>query len=212
MSMLREPVGCVVDPVGGGLVGHSRRYEKKIRDLSGIYRDVAAFDACVKKVGDELAYYVEDFRQSEDAGDLIFGTTWMAPGRIGAEYFMTRGHIHANGNRPEIYYAQSGKGVMLMESPEGATRLVELAPQTLCYVPPYWIHRSVNTGSDPLVMVFCYPADAGQDYGIIAASNGMASLVVADPDGGWHTRPNPDYAPRSADSAQRIYNQAEGGK
>jgi len=43
----------------------------------------------------------------------------MEPGRIGNEFFMTRGHIHAKGNRPETYYGESGKGLMLLESPEG---------------------------------------------------------------------------------------------
>ena len=35
----------------------------------------------------------------------------------------------------------------------GETRIVEIGPQTICYVPPYWIHRSVNTGDEDLVQV-----------------------------------------------------------
>ena len=50
----------------------------------------------------------------------------MQPGRIGDEYFLTRGHIHATGNRPEIYYGEAGQGLMLMESPEGETRIIEI--------------------------------------------------------------------------------------
>ena len=61
---------------------------------------------------------------------------------------------------------------MLLQSPEGEIRIVEIGPRIVCYVPPFWIHRSVNIGRDDLVMTFAYPADAGQDYGIIAASAG----------------------------------------
>ncbi|TIN31988.1 glucose-6-phosphate isomerase family protein, partial [Mesorhizobium sp.] len=80
------------------------------------------------------------------------------------EYFMTRGHIHNQADRPEIYYGQKGRGLMLMESPEGEVRIVPIDAQTVCYVPPFWIHRSINVGDDDLVMLFCYPADSGQDY------------------------------------------------
>ena len=70
------------------------------------------------------------------------------------------------------------------ESPEGEIRTVEIGPRALCYVPPYWIHRSVNTGPDELVMTFAYPADSGQDYAIIEEAGGMKSRVVDDGKGG----------------------------
>ena len=56
---------------------------------------------------------------------------------------------------------------MLLELPAGEIRTIEIVPRTLCYVPPYWIHRSVNVGPTDLVMTFSYPADSGQDYTII---------------------------------------------
>ena len=69
---------------------------------------------------------------------------------------------------------------MLMESPAGEVRIVEIAPRTICYVPPYWIHRSVNVGDEELVMSFCYPADSGQDYGIIEQAGGMRQRILDD--------------------------------
>ena len=48
---------------------------------------------------------------------MIIGVTRMEPGKVGDEYYMTRGHIHARPNRPEMYYGESGVGVMLLESP-----------------------------------------------------------------------------------------------
>jgi len=92
---------------------------------------------------------------------------------------------------------QAGSGVMLMETPPGETRVVAMKPQTVVYVPPYWIHRSVNTGSDVLLTLFCYPADSGQDYEIIARTKGMKILIVDDDAGGWREKANPRYRPRS---------------
>jgi glucose-6-phosphate isomerase len=128
----------------------------------------------------------------------------MRPGRIGAEFFMTRGHIHARADRPEVYYGQKGVGVMLMESPQGETRVVEIGPQIICYVPPYWIHRSVNTGEEDLVMMFTYPADSGQDYEIIERSRGMRHRVVADGAKGWALIDNRDYAPRPRETVRQL--------
>ena len=62
------------------------------------------------------------------------------------------------------------------------------------HLPGYWVHRSVNVGDDPFVTLFCYAADAGQNYGLIADAGGMAQLVVADGNDGWTTHPNPDHS------------------
>jgi glucose-6-phosphate isomerase len=37
----------------------------------------------------------------------------------------------------------------------------------MVYVPPYWGHRSINTGSEPLISFCVYPGDAGHNYGDI---------------------------------------------
>jgi glucose-6-phosphate isomerase len=184
--------------------GKTGRYEKRLSDLDGLYEDADAFRALAGKIGDAVVYAVEDFKPNDNAGDLIYGVTRMSPGRIGREYFLTRGHIHARANRPEIYYGQQGRGLMQLESPQGETRIVEIGPQTICYVPPYWIHRSVNVGDEDLVMVFAYPSDSGQDYGIIETSNGMRHRVMATADGNWELVENAAYRPRAADVAAAI--------
>ncbi len=194
---LREPIVCAVDVAAGQLRGASGRYSKTLREMAGLYEDGAAFEAALQARGDEPVYEVTDLRPSSAAGDLIFGVTRMAPGKIGREYFFTRGHIHAIANRPEIYYGESGDGVMLLESPQGETRALAIGARQVCYVPPYWIHRSVNVGTKDLVMTFAYPADSGQDYEIIAKSVGMRSRVVDDGAGGWKLETNALFAPRT---------------
>jgi glucose-6-phosphate isomerase len=195
---LFPPASCRVDLDRGILHGATGRYEKRLADLKGIYQDAAAFDRLVQSSGNPVVYEVTEFRPSAASGDLIFGLTRMVPGRVGREFFLTRGHIHAKADRPEIYYGQKGRGLMLMESPDGETKVVEIGPQTICYVPPYWIHRSINVGEEELLMMFGYPADAGQDYDIITRSGGMRHRVVASDDGGWTLAENPDYRRREA--------------
>ena len=195
------PASVVIDPSTGGMAGRTRRYEKRIEDLAGLFFDEPAFAALARSRGSEVAYRVDEFRPSERAGDVIFGTSTLYPGKVGQEYAFTRGHIHAIGDRPEIYHCQSGHGVMLMELADGTTHAEEMRPNGVVYVPPHWIHRSVNVGAEPLVTLFCYPADAGQDYGIIARSGGMRDLIIDDGAGGWKQAPNPRYRPRPASSA-----------
>jgi len=204
---LLDPARCVVRLDDGKLEGATGRYEKRLSELAGLYADAAAFAAALRE-GDRVVYAVEDFRPSTDPGDMIFGVTRMMPGRIGREFFLTRGHIHGKANRPELYYGQGGRGLMLLESPDGETRTVEIGPNTACYVPPFWIHRSVNIGTEDLVMVFAYPADSGQDYGIISRSNGMRKRVLDDGAGGWVLADNPDYRPRSQSEIRALMAEA----
>lgn len=194
--MLIAPTAHAIDPTTGALGSHTGRYQKRLSDLDGLYADAAAFSDALSDEGDRIVYTVEDVRPEAPAGDLIFGTTFMEPGRIGDEFFMTRGHIHATANRPETYYGESGEGVMLMEAPDGEISILEIRPKVMVYVPPLWIHRSVNTGTEPLVMSFCYPVDSGQDYDVIARSGGMAVRIVADGKG-WTSIPNANYRPRT---------------
>ena len=200
---MQEPTSHRIDPATGALGGATGRYEKRLTDLAGLYADAAAFEAAAASDGARVVYRVEEVRPPAARGDLIFGTTFMEPGRIGDEFFLTRGHVHARANRPETYTGQSGEGVMLLESPEGEVRALPVSPGVTVYVPPLWIHRSVNTGAGPLVMGFCYPSDAGQDYAVIARSGGMARRVLAD-GAGWRLAPNAAYRPRSRAEVEAI--------
>lgn len=195
------PASVSVDPETGEMTGRTRRYEKRFDDLAGLFADEAAFAEVARLRGSEVAYQVDEFRPSDRAGDVIFGTSTLYPGRIGDEFIFTRGHIHAVGDRPEIYLCQSGHGVMLMELADGTVRAEEMTPNRVVYVAPHWIHRSVNVGAAPLVTLFCYPADAGQDYDIIGRAGGMRDLIVDDGTGGWKRVANPRYQPRAANGA-----------
>ncbi|GAA1541823.1 glucose-6-phosphate isomerase [Microbacterium ginsengiterrae] len=191
-SIVDVPTLLEISPQGP-IEGRSRRYEKFLGDMSGVYRDEQAWqDAVAERGADELIYSVDDHRYQEGPGALIVGTSTLLPGRYGEEFAVTRGHLHAVADRAELYYCLSGRGVMLLETVDGQSSAIELTPGKAVDVPGHWIHRSVNVGDEPFVTLFCYAADAGQDYGIIAEAGGMKNLVVADGDG-WKLAPNPDH-------------------
>lgn len=202
---MREPAACRVIVDHGLLTNSTGRFVKRLSDLEGLYADQAAFRLDNDRDGERIVYEVTEFRPSSDRGNLIFGVTRLAAGKVGQEFYMTRGHIHRNATRPEIYYGEAGRGLVLLESPQGDVRTLEIAPRVICYVPPYWIHRSVNTGPDDLVMTFAYPADAGQDYEIITRSGGMRQRIVDDGQGGWIGVENENYRPRNAAQVDEIF-------
>jgi glucose-6-phosphate isomerase len=46
----------------------------------------------------------------------------------------------------------------------------------MVYAPPYWAHRSINTGNEPLISLCIYPGDAGHNYGDVK-TNGSPHRV-----------------------------------
>jgi glucose-6-phosphate isomerase len=178
----------------GVMQGATSSYEKRLGDMAGVYRDDDAYRAVLAENGpDFLVYRVEEHRNVDGDGALIIGTSTLQPGRYGDEFAMTRGHLHAKADRAELYYCLSGTGVMLLETLDGRSEALPLQPGEAVHVPGHWVHRSVNVGDEPFVTMFCYGADAGQDYALIERAGGMSALVVTDGAGGWSTRPNPDH-------------------
>lgn len=177
----------------GVMSGASRIYEKRLGDLDGIYRDSVAFAAEVGRRGaDELVYVVHEQKYDSSPGALIVGTSTLLPGAVGTEFAMTRGHLHAVADRAELYHCLSGHGVMLLDTVDGDSAAVELTPGKAVNVPGHWVHRSVNVGDEPFVTLFCYSADAGQDYSLIERAGGMRTLIAKDGEG-WSQVPNPDH-------------------
>jgi len=151
--------------------------ERRLSSMKGQYLDQSAY-ARMLGTGDTLLYEVYELRRPEIEGELLSGISIVHPGRVGDEFFMTKGHFHEVLGTAEIYWCLSGRGVMVMETPEGEWSVKDLSPGTVLYVPPRWAHRSVNTGSgEDLMTFFVYPAHAGHDYGTIE-TRGFRKLVV----------------------------------
>lgn len=129
-------------------------------------------------VEDTILYEVYELKRPEVAGELLHGLSVLHPGKVGDEYFMTKGHFHTVLDTAEVYYCLRGSGYMVMETPEGDWAVEPLRPQSVLYVPPRWAHRSVNTSlTEDLVTFFVYPGNAGHDYGSIELQ-GFRKLVL----------------------------------
>ena len=177
------PVALRILAEDGRLEGSNGRYEKFLGDLAGLYRDDAAYRERLTADDGRPVYWVESSQTEEGPGGLITGISVLEPGAVGAEYSMTRGHLHAIADRSELYVGLSGRGVMILETLDGRSEVVDVQPGQAVYVPGHWVHRSVNVGTERFSTLFCYAADAGQDYSIIERAGGMKSLVIKDGDG-----------------------------
>lgn len=186
------PVALTLRPDEGRLEGSNGRYEKFLADLDGLYRDADAYAQQLAGDDGEPVYWVETTRTEDGPGGLITGISVLEPGAVGREYAMTRGHLHAISDRSELYVGLSGHGVMILDTLDGRTEVHDVTPGKAVYVPGHWVHRSVNVGTERFSTLFCYAADAGQDYGIIERAGGMRSLVVQDGNG-YAVEPNPDH-------------------
>lgn len=186
------PVAMTLLAEVGRLEGSNGRYEKFLPDLQGLYRDADAYHRALAADDGRPVYWVESSQTEAGPGGLITGISVLEPGTVGEEYAMTRGHLHAIADRSELYVGLAGRGVLIMDTPAGDSRVVEISSGQAVYVPGGWVHRSVNVGTERLSTLFCYAADAGQDYAIIERAGGMSLLVVTDGDG-WAVRPNHDH-------------------
>ena len=164
--------------------------QRRLSDMRGLFADPAAEYALMG--ANPLIYEVYEAAQNpEETGHLLYSTTVIHPGKVGDEYFMTKGHYHTKDECAELYFGLLGEGYLLLQTPEGEVSLQRVVPGTAAYVPPYWGHRTINTGAENFVFLAVYPADAGHDYRTIA-ERGFASILV-ERDGAPTLVPNPRY-------------------
>ncbi|MBL8134023.1 MAG: glucose-6-phosphate isomerase [Anaerolineae bacterium] len=187
--MHNQPFTFELPKQGGIPSEYDNHLVRRLSSMRGMYRDHAAYEALLSQ-GDPVHYEVYEIKRPEVAGELLQGVSVIHPGKVGNEYFMTKGHFHQVLETGEVYYCLSGQGMMVMETPEGDWSVQEFCPGQVLYVLPRWAHRSVNTSlTQDLVFFFAYPGNAGHNYGtieqqgfrkLIVESNG-APLVVDNP-------------------------------
>ena len=150
---------------------------KRLADLRGTFADRAAYERALQE-GNPVVYTVSTVTPGEGTGALHYGLGILFPGIVGDEYYMTRGHYHSMRAAAEVYVGLKGEGRMVLEDDNtGNSRVVELLPDSIVYVPGHTAHRTVNVGSTPLVYLGIYPADAGHDYGEIARRNFRMMII-----------------------------------
>ena len=150
---------------------------RRLSDLEGCFSDPEAYRAALAQ-DNPVLYRVIAVEPGNGAGDLHFGLGVLYPGKIGAEYYLTKGHYHRTREAAEVYIGQGGEGLMLLEDERtGESRVEALGAGRIVYVPGYTAHRTMNTGTEPLTYFGVYPANAGHDYGAIAARNFLKIVV-----------------------------------
>jgi glucose-6-phosphate isomerase, archaeal len=163
--------------LNSGLSRSRAPLRRKLSQMKAIFHDQEAVAAALRQ-GDPLVYEFFDMGVPETSGDVAYGTSITYPGKVGDEYYMTKGHFHTVLDTAEVYYCLRGHGLMLMESPEGEVEAQELSPGQALYVPRRYAHRSINlSASEPLITFFAFPGHAGHDYGTIE-TKGFRKLVV----------------------------------
>jgi glucose-6-phosphate isomerase len=160
----------------GELKGDSVLETKRVLgDLHGIFEDNHAFDNMNK---DTVVYKVQCHMREQEGkkGGLFFGTSYLYPGSVGNEYFMTKGHFHSTVDTTEYYWCIGGEGTLILMDEMRNCWAEKMVQGSLHYIPGKVAHRIANTGNDVLVVGACWPSDAGHDYDTIKKSGFSARL------------------------------------
>lgn len=167
-----------------------RRKQVKLSDLKEYFSNPEVADQILSEGKNPIIYEYYEYTAPEAEGHLTFGVTTIYPGKVGKEYYMTRGHYHEK-NAAEIYLGLSGRGVLLMQTKEGEAVYLDLKSGGIGYIPPGWGHRAINTGGEKRVFFFIYPSDAGHDYELVR-ERGFAKMVIEE-DGAPKVVDNPRF-------------------
>src|SRR5437868_4961317 len=172
-----QPFGQQVDLHSGMFSPAGPITRRSLSDMRAMYADTDTANRIMKDEGDRLIYEVYGSEVPEGEGQVLYCTTIIYPGRIGDEYHMTKGHFHTKRDRGEVYLGLAGEGTLLLQLEDGTVNSVPMREGTAAYVPPYWAHRTANTGATTFSFFAAWPGDAGHDYATIEKV-GFAKLLV----------------------------------
>lgn len=173
---LMQPFKTEIDLSTGVISPVNRVLKRYLSDMRGMYADEEATGRILNE-GNPLIYEVYPVDLPEEPGQVLHSATVIHPGLVGDEYYMTKGHFHEIRDRAEVYLGISGEGYLLLQTNDGTVSSIPMKPGTIAYVPPFWAHRTLNTGSEPFSFFAIWPGDSGHDYGTIERI-GFAKIMV----------------------------------
>jgi glucose-6-phosphate isomerase len=178
-NSIREPA-FMIDHTNGNIEG--KPVSESIiflKDLFDVFEDKQAF---YNLDADRIIYSVQAiFPVAEGVeGGLFYGKTVIEPGKVGNEYFMTKGHFHHKADRSEFYWGIQGEGMLILMDEDRNTWAEKMFPGSLHYVNAHIAHRTANTGNTPLIFGACWPSDAGHNYQEIIDKGFSARLKEVD--------------------------------
>jgi glucose-6-phosphate isomerase, archaeal len=178
LEIMKSPVGLNLNDYlmkGEPVINQIR----KLKDIPGIFADEKALAGMDPE---QMAYTVQAWLPVAEGtpGGLFFGASTIYPGKVGHEFFMTKGHFHSQSDRAEFYWGVQGKGMLILMDRNQNTWAEEVYPGSLHYIGGEIAHRLANTGSEKLIVGACWPSDAGHNYEEIAANGFSARLLDVD--------------------------------
>ncbi|WP_370556505.1 glucose-6-phosphate isomerase [Edwardsiella tarda] len=157
--------------------GVTLRKSTRIAELSGLFADTAAWQRIDP---DCVVYDVEMFDSQAGEGELFTGITRLQPGKVGDEFFMTRGHFHARREQGEVYFGLQGSGLLLLQPEHGKAYLEKVNAGSVHIIPGFTAHRLINTGNEELSALAVWPAVAGHDYAALAEEGFSVRVAEAN--------------------------------
>src|SRR4030067_399814 len=109
--MSNIPLSIDLKMPGIRLSHYDKHIRRSLASMKGQFADEAAFQGMLAQE-DALLYDVYEFHRPEIAGELLSGISIIHPGRVGSEYYMTKGHFHSVLDTAEVYYTLEGQGCM----------------------------------------------------------------------------------------------------
>lgn len=147
--------------------------------LAGIFADHHAWQSMPAECA---VYHVEMLPSPPQEGELFVGTTHLQPGKVGNEFFMTRGHFHQRREQAEFYFGLCGRGLLLLQQQNGDCTLEQVFAGSVHHIPSFTAHRLINIGNQVLSALAVWPTVAGHDYSALQPQ-GFKLRVFADGDG-----------------------------
>ena len=174
-----EPFNSYIDLEEMKLNSEGELIIRKLSDMVDMFQNKKAAEEALKE--NPIIYKVYNVQIPEESGHLQHCISIVYPGKIGNEYYMTKGHFHKIKETSEIYLTLKGRGKLIMQMPDQKFRVLDMEEGNISYIPPYWAHRTVNIGDEPLIFFGVYRGDAGHNYGIIE-EKGMSVIIVEEGD------------------------------
>ncbi len=157
----------------------AKKSTRVLADLKGIFTDGKAYEGMDPET---LVYRVTSIEPDPlgTVGGLYMGITYLYPGKVGREYFMTKGHFHLNPTSTEFYWGIEGEGMLILMDADRKVWAERMRPGSLHYIRAGIAHRVANTGAGALIFGASWPSDAGHDYAAIARDGFAKRLMEVD--------------------------------
>ena len=95
------PFSLQLDFQSGVIQPCNNYIQRRLSDMASMYADQEAAQKALQN-GDPLIYEVRQYDVPNDNGQLLVVTSVIHPGKIGDEYYMTKGHYHARRDTAEV--------------------------------------------------------------------------------------------------------------